>query len=134
MDAALIRLVWQRAHALCEYCRIPQGYDPVLFEIDHIIARKHRGVTREGNLALACYACNLHKGPNLTGRDPSTGRIVRLFHPRRHRWARHFRWNGALLLGRTAIGRTTIATLKINAQHRVEFREVLLAEGTLPVD
>ena len=39
--------------------------------IDHVIAQQHGGVTAASNLALACYACNLHKGPNLSGRDPA---------------------------------------------------------------
>jgi hypothetical protein len=56
----------------------------VPFEIDHIIARKHRGPTAAGNLAESCYYCNVYKGPNLTGRDPATGKVTKLYHPRRH--------------------------------------------------
>ncbi len=133
MNAALERLVWERAGHRCEYCQVPQSADDLPFHIDHIIARQHGGLTNEANLALACYADNLHKGPNLAGRDPKTGKIVRLFHPRRHQWDRHFRWKGAVLVGRTAIGRATIATLGINLPHRVEFREVLIAEGGFPL-
>ena len=83
MDAALIRLVWQRAKNCCEYCRMGQEFDRTPFEIDHIIARKHRGPTAAGNLAESCYYCNVYKGPNLTGRDPATGKVTRLYHPRR---------------------------------------------------
>jgi hypothetical protein len=42
------------------------------------------------NLALACWACNLKKGPNLTGLDPETEEIISLFNPRKDRWADHF--------------------------------------------
>ena len=31
------------------------------------------------NLAVACHHCNLYKGPNLTGIDPSTRKVVRIF-------------------------------------------------------
>ena len=132
MDVSLERLVWERAGHRCEYCLIPQSADELPCHIDHIIDQQHAGATVASNLALACYACNLHKGPNLSGRDPRTGQIVRLFHPRRHKWERHFRWDGAVLVGRTAVGRATIATLAINLAHRLELRESLIAEGVFP--
>ena len=122
MQASLERLVWERAGDRCEYCLIPQSADELPCHIDHIIAQQHGGDTVASNLALACYACNLHKGPNLTGRDPRTRQIVRLFHPRRNRWSRHFQIEGPAIVGRTAIGRATVATLAINAQHRVALR------------
>jgi 5-methylcytosine-specific restriction endonuclease McrA len=68
MDASLERLVWERAADRCEYCQTPQQADVLPFHIDHIIARQHGGETAAGDLALACYACNLHKGANLSGR------------------------------------------------------------------
>jgi hypothetical protein len=55
--------------------------------------------------------------------------MSRLFNPRRDRWGRHFRWQRSLLIGRTAIGRTTIAVLNINHPLTVAVREQLLAEG-----
>ncbi len=102
------------------------------FQIEHVVARQHGGRDSASNLALACQQCNLHKGPNLTGIDPDTGKIVRLFHPRRHKWQRHFRWDGPTLLGRTAVGRTTIITLGINLRPRLALREALIDEGTFP--
>ncbi len=51
MEAALIRLVWQRAHGRCEYCQLAQEFDDRPFEIDHIISRKHHGETAAANLA-----------------------------------------------------------------------------------
>ena len=132
MDAALIRLVWQRAGERCEYCRIAQAFDEITFEIDHIIARKHGGPTTEGNLALSCFWCNSAKGSNIAGRDRHTRKLTSLFHPRRHKWSRHFRWDGPLLVGKTPIGRATIAVLNINDPFRVELREELLAEGLFP--
>jgi 5-methylcytosine-specific restriction endonuclease McrA len=55
MNAALVRLLWRRAHHCCEYCRMPQAFDNTPFEIDHIIARKHGGPTALFNLALSCF-------------------------------------------------------------------------------
>jgi hypothetical protein len=102
------------------------------FQIDHVLALFHGGKTVAENLALACFTCNNRKGANLSGIDPDSGALVRLFNPRRDRWKRHFRWQGALLLGRTRSGRATIAVLGINLPHRVRLRERLTAEGVFP--
>ena len=61
---------------------MPQQFDEVPFEIDHIIAKQHDGRTVPGNLALICFADNHHKGPNLAGVDPKTRKRVWLFRPR----------------------------------------------------
>jgi 5-methylcytosine-specific restriction endonuclease McrA len=108
MTTALEREVWRRAKAACEYCQLSQVFDPLPFQLDHIIAQQHGGQTAEDNLALSCLFCNKHKGPNIAGIDPQSRRLVRLFHPRRDKWSRHFRWDGPALIGRTAIGRATI--------------------------
>jgi hypothetical protein len=132
MEPALEELVWQRAQGRCEYCQMPQEYDGFPFEIDHIIAKKHHGPTEARNLALACFPCNNHKGPNIAGIDPKTVAIARLFHPRRHKWHRHFHWRGPYLVGRTPIGRATVVVLEINLPDRVELRESLMAEDVFP--
>jgi hypothetical protein len=74
------------------------------------------------NLALACYHCNAHKGPNLSGLDPESGALVRLFHPRQDRWDEHFERNGVLIVGRSAVGRATVGLLKMNAADRRRLR------------
>ena len=133
MDASLARDVRERAGHVCEYCRMPEsGYPTVPFPIDHIIARQHGGSTTLDNLALSCLHDNTHKGPNIAGIDTATRKLVKLFHPRRHKWAFHFHWNGPLLEGRTSIGRVTIDVLAMNLEHRVELRALLLALGVLP--
>jgi hypothetical protein len=53
MDASLIREVWRRAGSRCEYCHLRQEFDDRPFEVDHIRARKHEGLTVAGNLALS---------------------------------------------------------------------------------
>jgi hypothetical protein len=132
MVESLDDLVWRRAGGCCEYCRFPAQYSSTHFEIEHIIAEQHGGKTVASNLALACFADNRHKGPNLGGIDPKTGRRVWLFHPRRMKWDRHFRWDGPVLVGRTPIGRATIEVLAINLPHRVAQRAALIAEGRFP--
>jgi hypothetical protein len=129
MDAALQRLVHKRANGRCEYCLLPQAASHVSYEIDHIRSQKHHGPTIASNLALSCIYCNGYKGPNLSGIDPDTGKLTKLFHPRRHKWSYHFRYEGGTLIGRTAIGRTTIDVLRINLPNLVAIREVLIEDG-----
>jgi hypothetical protein len=111
---------------------LPEEADETPFQLEHIQPKVHGELTRLDNLALACFACNNRKGTNLAGIDPKTKMIVRLFHPRRDRWSRHFRWRGARLLGRTRIGRATIAVLGINLLHRIALRQALVKEGRFP--
>jgi hypothetical protein len=75
-----------------------------------------------------CFFCNGRKGPNLTGRDPATGKLTRLYHPRRHKRPYHFRYQASTLIGRTAIGRTTIDVLRMNHPPLVALREILMAD------
>jgi hypothetical protein len=111
---------------------MPQDCDEATFEIDHIISKKHGGATQASNLCLSCFSCNSLKGSDIAGRDRRTRMLTPLFNPRRHTWSRHFRWRGALLIVRTAIGRVTIAVLGINNPFRVELREGLMQEGLFP--
>lgn len=133
MDERKAKEVRRRAGNVCEYCRMPQAYYPTVpFPIDHIIARQHGGPSTLGNLALACYHDISHKGPNITGIDPVTRKITKLFNPRRHNWKRHFRWDGPFLIGRTAIGRATVAVLAMNHPDVVGVRRSLIDEGIFP--
>jgi hypothetical protein len=111
---------------------MPQAADDASFEIDHVIARKHGGRSISNNLCLSCFYCNSFKGSDLSGLDPKTGKLTRLFNPRRNTWARHFRWKGPYLIGRTPVGRVTIALLHVNDEYRVELREGLIQEGLFP--
>jgi hypothetical protein len=123
--------VRRRAAGRCEYCHLPEAHVLTPFQLEHVIAKQHGGRNTLGNRAYSCLRCNLHKGPNLTGIDPKTRKLTRLFNPRRHRWARHFRWEGALLVGRTAVGRTTVEVLAMNDPDRVALRQELLEQGLL---
>jgi hypothetical protein len=129
VNSSLIRSVWERAGYCCEYCHIPHPQYRLPFQIDHIRARQHGGQTTPENLALACFHCNRHKGPNLAGWDPERQRLVRLFHPRTDLWHNHFQWKGAEIAGRTSIGRVTAQVLAMNAEDLLELRRELLEEG-----
>jgi hypothetical protein len=76
--------------------------------------------------------CNRRKGPNLSGLVPATRELTRLYNPRQDRWREHFAWQGAVLIGLTAVGRTTIQVLAVNDREMVEAREMLIAEGRFP--
>jgi len=129
LNADLIRLVWHRAQAHCEYCQLPSAYHPAPFQIDHIIAVQHGGTATADNLALACIHCNRFKGPNIASVDPGSGKIIRLFHPRSDTWAEHFVWEGPELKALTAIGRVTISLLMINEPEMISVRKALQEEG-----
>jgi hypothetical protein len=133
MDESLIEGARRRANYACEYCRMPQAFYPTVpFPIDHVIARQHGGPTALNNLAFSCLPRNSHKGPNIAGIDPKSKKLTKLFNPRRHKGARHFRWDRAYLIGRTAVGRVTVVVLALNDPEAVEVRAALLEEGTFP--
>jgi hypothetical protein len=110
----------------------PHAPSPKVLRVARTIARQHGGSTSFDNLALSCLHDNTHKGPNIAGIDPLPGRITRLFNPRRDKWERHFTWDGALLVGKTAVDRRTIAVLAMNHPDAVAVRQSLLEEGRLP--
>ena len=130
MDESLSKMVRKRAGNTCEYCRMPARFYPTIpFPLDHVISRQHGGPTIPSNLALSCLHDNCHKGPNIAGIDPLTRKLTKLFNPRRHKWERHFRWDGPYLIGRTAIGRTTIVVLAMNDRDVIRVRRSLIEEG-----
>lgn len=134
MNESMVDAVRDRAEHACEYCKLFDAHHPGLFEVEHVIARQHGGPTVLSNLAYACLHCNRHKGPNLSGYDRTTSRTkpVPLFHPRRHKWERHFRWEGPVLVGRTPTGRATVHVLAINDPIRIALRQELIDEGLFP--
>ncbi len=133
MKEALRKLVRRRARNRCEYCGLFEAFSPVVpLHVEHIIAQKHGGRTRASNLALACYHCSFHKQTDLVGIDPLTRRRTSLFNPRRHKWEAHFEWQGLSLLGKTAVGRTTIEVFAMNDEQMIELRSILAEEGVFP--
>ena len=110
MDAALQKLVRQRARFRCEYCLLPEALVSTPFQLAHIIAQ-------------------FHDGPNVAGVDPATGEVVRLFHPRRDGHAEHYVWQEERMEGLTPVGRATVRTLRLNHPLRLVIRRSLLLEG-----
>src|SRR5262245_24635566 len=131
MNESLERRVRDRAKNRCEYCRIPAFISEFTFPLDHIIAQQHGGETTLENLALSCPHCNFHKGPNIAGFDPKSGKLTRLFHPRCNRWSAHVDWDGPMIVGKTPIGRTTLYVLNMNHPDRAELRRLLMEAGLL---
>ena len=128
----LRRQVQERAQGRCEYCLIHESDMYYPHEPDHVIAEKHGGSTSLENLAWSCFYCNRFKGSDLASIDPTTQKVVVLFHPRGQRWNRHFRLNGALIEGVTSSGRATVTLLHMNDAERVVYRLGLIEIGHYP--
>ncbi len=130
---AVLRLaVRDRAGGRCEYCLVHEDDLFEVHEADHIIAEQHGGQTTADNLAFACWDCNRRKGPNISSVDPETGEVIRLFDPRRDRWAEHFRLEGFRIVAVTAIGRATLMLLRLNSPQRLTMRARLRDIGRYP--
>ncbi len=132
VSGRLRRLVVNRAKGRCEYCCLSQEGQEAAFHIDHIVPRVSGGPTEINNLARACVSCSLRKEARRSARDPETGRKVPLFHPRRQRWADHFRWDDVLVVGLTPTGRATVAALQMNRALILAIRQEEAARGRHP--
>lgn len=130
----LRRTVQDRANGYCEYCYSRQDYSPDPFVLEHIEPIARGGVTEVTNLCFACGGCNGAKGESIVGIDPLSTREVPLFHPRQHAWKDHFVWSAdnLTIIGRTDIGRATIAKLKMNRLGLINLRRILLIVGEHP--
>ena len=80
-----------RAGHRCEYCHAPQAVFNLPLEVEHIMPVSRGGDEAAMNWALACRACNLYKATHISGNDPASHAVVRLFHPREEQWEDHFR-------------------------------------------
>lgn len=96
--------------------------------------RARGGTSEPSNLALACQGCNNHKYDKISARDPLSGDVVSLYHPRRDNWNEHFTWSDdySLLVGLTPTGRATVATLQLNREGIINLRGLLLLIGLHP--
>lgn len=132
VPARLRRLVFERADNLCEYCLIHQDDAHFTFQVDHILSRKHRGVTKADNLALSCLRCNVAKGTDqgaFVGKPPL---LTRLYHPRLDRWPDHFSLSGVRIVALSDVGAATIQLLALNASDRLLLRRELAKAGRYP--
>jgi hypothetical protein len=108
--------VARRAGHRCEYCRAPELVFNFPFEVEHIIPTARGGRDEEGNLCLACRACNLRKSDRVVARDEVSQDDVPLFNPRGDRWTEHFLVDleSGEIQGVTPTGRATVACLEMN--------------------
>lgn len=115
ISAPLRRLVRERAGDCCEYCLIHQNNNFLPFEIDHIVSEKHGGETDAENLCWSCSTCNGYKGSDVASYDAVTKALAPLYNPRTASWHTHFALDVAQIVPQTAIGRVTVAILKLKA-------------------
>ena len=104
------------------------------FSAEHIEPRSRAGKTLWQNLAWACQGCNGHKYNKTSARDPVTGDMILLYHPRKQKWSDHFAWNEdcTVILGLTPTGRATVQALHLNRQGLVNLRRMLFAAQEHP--
>jgi hypothetical protein len=129
VSAELRQLVIERANSRCEYCLFPQDASLLAFEMEHIIAEKHGGVTDADNLALACPFCNRAKGTDLGSIDAQSGQLTPFFNPRLQTWLEHFELEEATIMPLTAEGRVTVTILQLNHPDRLRERHQLQQSG-----
>jgi hypothetical protein len=131
---ALRDRVAQQARYRCGYCLTAEAIVGTPMEIDHIIPQSLGGPTEEGNLWLACSLCNTHKSNRIAALDTVSGKIVRLFDPRRQAWHEHFAWTtyGDRIIGTTPIGRATVIALNLNRPSLVVARRLWVEVGWHP--
>lgn len=134
VGAELRRLVAARANHLCEYCLLHEEDTYFGCEVDHVVSRKHGGLTEEDNLAYACALCNRNKGSDIASLDPDTGVLVRFYDPRSDRWNDHFRLaeDSVTIIPLTPVGRVTVSILGLNVNDRLLERTELRAIGRYP--
>jgi hypothetical protein len=121
-----------RAGNRCEYCQMHQSLQGASFHLEHVVPRSKAGESTWENLALACPGCNFKKSDHVDGRDPQSGQIVPLFHPRNDTWTAHFAWRDVTVTGLTPAGRATIDLLDLNHPRRLAIRSAEKAFGLFP--
>lgn len=131
---ALRRQVLADAGHLCGYCRCSERITSSTHVFEHIVPEAAGGQTVRENLWRSCVHCNQHKGDSTYAPDPDTDEIVSLFNPRTEVWQEHFQWSqdGSCVMGRTAVGRATVAALQLNRELAVSARLLWVSVGWHP--
>jgi len=134
IPAHLRRQVAEEARHRCGYCLTIEKYSGKQMHIEHIIPLAAGGSSERENLWLACALCNSYKGSKTHAPDPITGRTTPLFNPRTQVWSEHFAWSldGTRIIGKTDIGRTTVAALRLNNAFIAEARQYWVSVGWHP--
>lgn len=129
---AIRRDVIDQAGNCCEYCLLSQSDIFFSFEIDHIIAEKHGGVTLIDNLCLSCPDCNAYKGSDISSIDSDSRVLTALYNPRTQKWDDHFKLDQFVIEPQTDVGRVTVLILKLNLPERVQDRRLYYDAGSYP--
>ncbi len=126
--------VRQTARNRCGYCLFIEHYSPALFQIDHLIPLAKGGTNDEENLWLLCASCNRAKADKTGVFDTETNTIITLFNPRTQIWHEHFEWSSdkTKIIGKTPIGRGTVAALNLNKERIVAVRREWILAGWHP--
>jgi len=132
LPESLRKFAARRAEGRCEYCLLHEDDSYAPHQVDHIVSLKHGGLSDPPNVAYACIRCNLWKGSDIGAIDPTTGQLVKLFHPRQHRWEDHFIRRGAEFAPLTPEAAATIRLLKLNHPKRQEERQALTQANRYP--
>jgi HNH endonuclease len=119
----------------CCYCITTEANSGIRMTFDHIFPRAKGGETTFDNLCLACRSCNEFKSNITEAIDDLTKETVELFNPRHQDWPSHFEWSadGTEILGKTEVGRVTIAVLQMNNLVIVATRRRWVSVGWHPL-
>lgn len=126
--------VARRAKERCEFCQSSQVCTGQDFVLDHAIPESRGGPDSPENLSWCCVGCNSFKQARLVATDPDSGDTVAIFNPRRDEWSDHFCWSsdGMKIVGQTAVGRATVAALRLNRSFLVRGRQFWSKHGNRP--
>lgn len=118
----------------CAYYRTAKALIIAIFEFEHIVPISAGGETVLENPCFACPTCNRYKATRQTAVDPTTGRVVSLFHPQLQTWKDHFAWNkdATEIIGLTSVGRATISALKMNRSQLTRVHQMWVKLGVHP--
>jgi HNH endonuclease len=132
MNPAYDRVADRAAHR-CEYCHAPEIAFNFPFDVEHFIPKSRQGRDDDENLALSCRSCNLHKANRVSGIDRDHQVETRLFNPRIDQWHEHFQPTPTgKIVGKTAIARVTVESLRMNAPAQIRARRLWIQWGLFP--
>lgn len=136
ISARTRRKVEKRAKKLCEYCQSPLEFSSDPFSIEHIRPISKGGTNDLENLALACQGCNGHKSAKTESFDEISQTTASFYNPRKDAWSEHFAWSEDFteIIGKTAKGRATIKSLKLNRRTVINLRKILILAGEHPAN
>lgn len=119
--------VSHRAAFRCEYCKVPDLGFAFPFQIDHIRAIKHNGLTVLSNLAYCCPDCNRYKGTDPGSYLDESPALIRFYNPRTDIWEDHFGIDDGIIYPKTQEGQVTVLIFQFNLPERIIYRQELVA-------